>query len=578
MPITASRAICIGAASVAIASSCFGAQAVKHRILALTGTDGPLGPQRGPGAVFTDFSSPRINATGDCLVSADAVNGNSGPGLDGLWFFQDFKPRLVMRVGDPIPGIADGDRVASVGGAFLRDSGDLLVEAQAESASVPSQPLGARYYLVRQDTWSLVYARGDVLPGSPDPILSGLRSYSSRGFHFYTSTLGAWEFSDQGVRPVFVARAPAPGIPAGFTFGPFDVYEQVAPMSRNDRGDSVLAITHSVDAGPPAVGVFFEHSGVAYSLLRNGDPAPGFADGTTIAQIGRGQYPSTDDDIRPVLNDAGDVVFRTTVRRPGGIEVPTIYARISGSLNLVAACAHTTPIAEPGTVFTMLESPVIAGNGWVGYRATVARLSGESFDHQCLIVGPHDRFRIVARQGQRAPGTPEGVVFESFQTFQLNAHGQALFHATVSGPGVTSLNRAGLWHATPDGQVFPVLRQRDQIMVGPGDTRTISSFLNLVLTGGQDGRPVQFNDDATAVISLRFTDNTRAILQTWLVGRCDGDLNQDSVVNGADLSILLGSFGRPIVSGASPADINNDGFVNGLDLSILLGSFDVPCG
>jgi hypothetical protein len=40
-------------------------------------------------------------------------------------------------------------------------------------------------------------------------------------------------------------------------------------------------------------------------------------------------------------------------------------------------------------------------------------------------------------------------------------------------------------------------------------------------------------------------------------------------VNGADLAILLGSWG----DGGVPADLNGDGIVNGADLSILLGEW-----
>ena len=47
-----------------------------------------------------------------------------------------------------------------------------------------------------------------------------------------------------------------------------------------------------------------------------------------------------------------------------------------------------------------------------------------------------------------------------------------------------------------------------------------------------------------------------------------GDLNGDGAVNGADLAIVLGSWGP--CSGC-PADLNLDGIVNGIDLAIVLG-------
>jgi len=52
---------------------------------------------------------------------------------------------------------------------------------------------------------------------------------------------------------------------------------------------------------------------------------------------------------------------------------------------------------------------------------------------------------------------------------------------------------------------------------------------------------------------------------------CTGDLNDDGIVNGADISIMLGFWGlngKPV-----DADINGDGLVDGADLAMLLSSW-----
>jgi hypothetical protein len=60
------------------------------------------------------------------------------------------------------------------------------------------------------------------------------------------------------------------------------------------------------------------------------------------------------------------------------------------------------------------------------------------------------------------------------------------------------------------------------------------------------------------------------------VAQCFADLNDDCLVNGLDLGILLISWsippGSPGCGGSTPceADLNGDGQVNGLDLGILL--------
>ncbi len=57
---------------------------------------------------------------------------------------------------------------------------------------------------------------------------------------------------------------------------------------------------------------------------------------------------------------------------------------------------------------------------------------------------------------------------------------------------------------------------------------------------------------------------------------CSGDTNGDGRVDGADLSVLLGTFNQSIPAGTG-ADFNADGVVNGADLSVLLGRFEVVC-
>lgn len=52
---------------------------------------------------------------------------------------------------------------------------------------------------------------------------------------------------------------------------------------------------------------------------------------------------------------------------------------------------------------------------------------------------------------------------------------------------------------------------------------------------------------------------------------CPTDLNGDGQTDGADLAIMLGSWG-----GSGPADVNASGSVNGADLAILLGAWG-PC-
>lgn len=53
---------------------------------------------------------------------------------------------------------------------------------------------------------------------------------------------------------------------------------------------------------------------------------------------------------------------------------------------------------------------------------------------------------------------------------------------------------------------------------------------------------------------------------------CPGDINGDGIVDGTDLSLVLGYWGRCSTEDCPP-DLNNDGVVDGADLSVLLGGW-----
>lgn len=57
---------------------------------------------------------------------------------------------------------------------------------------------------------------------------------------------------------------------------------------------------------------------------------------------------------------------------------------------------------------------------------------------------------------------------------------------------------------------------------------------------------------------------------------CVGELNNDGVINTADLALFLGQFGQAVVPGTG-ADLTGDGVVNTADLALFLGRFGQPC-
>lgn len=65
-----------------------------------------------------------------------------------------------------------------------------------------------------------------------------------------------------------------------------------------------------------------------------------------------------------------------------------------------------------------------------------------------------------------------------------------------------------------------------------------------------------------------YVDSDPVTLEVQIGPPLAGDFNNDGVIDGADLGILLGQWGE-----AGAADLNSDGVVNGADLGMLLGSW-----
>ncbi len=96
-----------------------------------------------------------------------------------------------------------------------------------------------------------------------------------------------------------------------------------------------------------------------------------------------------------------------------------------------------------------------------------------------------------------------------------------------------------------------------------------------VLADGQASKVSLLNSTACNNLPLPNISGQWTDLGGNVVCDCAGDITLDGFVNGADLGILLGSWGPG--GGFSASDINRDGIVNGADIGILLGNWGA-CG
>ena len=105
-------------------------------------------------------------------------------------------------------------------------------------------------------------------------------------------------------------------------------------------------------------------------------------------------------------------------------------------------------------------------------------------------------------------------------------------------------------------------------------------FLSRGVDKGEPGptlRNCVFCENQTGVNLIEgiWTDGGGNEFHTDCAALCPNDLNNDGVMDGADLSLLLGYWGPCADPLDCPYDISGDGTVGGADLTLLLGSWGI---
>ena len=73
----------------------------------------------------------------------------------------------------------------------------------------------------------------------------------------------------------------------------------------------------------------------------------------------------------------------------------------------------------------------------------------------------------ILRRGDKAPGMPAEVQFDSFRSPEMNRDGQLAFLADIRGPGISRLNDETVWAQDTDGTFVLVAREGDAAPEAP---------------------------------------------------------------------------------------------------------------
>lgn len=508
--------------------------------------------------------------------------------------------RTVALSGQAVPGALNGETFASFDSPLLNDAGHVALLARLAGGGVTS--LNDRTLLTEQlDGLNVTAREGDSAYGAPEGFTWGdefrfkWNDDSVVAFHTRirqpgvtnVGNVGIWTGGSEPLNLVARYGGQISGATAGATFSSinsaislnnsgevaFVGFYKTAPNGAsksavwlgdeanarfilqgtsndpfysvvvNDVGQTLVRSSRIFDGRFFVDGFVTEHDGVASTLVKSGDLAPGTS----------GRFSNFA--LFPEMNSAGESAFLALLQSPQ-TNIYGIWAHRDGALQLVVRQGDAAS-GVPGATFQISTSndPVINDQGQV---AIWSYLSDNS--RGIWIDSGNGLVRIVS-SGLQAPGMAEGVKFTQIGSPALNNLGQVVFHSatTTNYPG-------GLWATDVTGQLTSVVQVGAVMEVAPNDLRTVKE---IALGPANDNRTAQryaINDRGQIAFAASFTDGTSGVFVSDAVAPTPGDYNRDGLVDADDLLVWQTSVG---IAGANlPADGDWDGDVDGSDFLV----------
>jgi hypothetical protein len=261
--------------------------------------------------------------------------------------------------------------------------------------------------------------------------------------------------ADDLLRTVALSGGQSPDTPSGAVFS--DLFLPVL----NNAGETAFRGFLQQKSGGVTIfndeGLWSEGSGALRLVARAGSQAPGAASGVNFTGVS----------LDPAFNDAGHVAFIGDLTLENGIDGLNygVWSDDSGALALVARKGQQAPGTNSGQTFSGLGHPWLNNAGQIAFQAAleIGKNGVTEDNYQGIWRGETNALSIVVRQGDQAPGAPDGARFQDFERFAFNEAGRTVGVASLrtGAGGVTAANDAGIW-AERAGALQLVAREGDQ--------------------------------------------------------------------------------------------------------------------
>jgi hypothetical protein len=506
------------------------------------------------GVSYGSAFSFQLNQAGQVLLFS-SING---PGITtssqhGIFVGTPGNMQLALQSGGVYPGATADDRFVKFEGPILfSDQGEIGFRAEIEAN------YGA--HLRRYTAWygapnqlRLITEAGGPVPGIPNTTFylstfgnaqAPLRAVTPNGALLIPGDLvgptitadndtAFWYGKPNNLQLVLRKGDPAPGTPAGVTFGyssgtsfPF------SQMVINPQGR--LAFLSSI-VGPGVTtsneqGIWSGLPGALQLIAREGNPAVGAAAGVVYDRLEQ----------RPMINRLGQVSFAGFMSGTGVTTANSQglwLAQPNGTTQLVVRNGSAAPGLPAGYTMTGIYGSGSA-SGFTAYLsdqgqlAFVADVTGPDIPQNtgssptALFLGSPGNIKAIALTGTQIMDAEPGFVFHSFATDELtmNATGLLVFRA------VAIRNQSESYAAlyVYDGEnIHQIARTGVQVETGLNIMETITDLSLRSLDrnyGHSEGYGSTFNDNGQLLYEATFSSSGTAIFlvtipepSSWLV-------------------------------------------------------------
>lgn len=548
------------------------ARPVVYTTVALTGTDGALGPGMGAGVTFSDIGGQQVSLNNSGQVAFRGNTSTAGT-PQGLWLHTAGVNNNLALAGGAMPG----------GGTYTAGSTGIINSTLVNHAGHVVFRLGASTGLFGDNGGGMgrLMLTGDFAPGTSTGTLatysssaSGMPLLNHNGQSAFIANLAASTVPDPDV--VFTSGiANSTGLWIGtpgagnqtLAMRQNDTLLSVDPTGNtrvgsmssnltlvfNDNGHFMMQgglqgsnVVTGNGAGSNSTAVFTNRGGSVDLIARAGNAAPDATGSPSASDLFRSFSTGG-----TAINNNGRVAFSGTLRNAAGTQTSTgaffsdhqggtlrQIARATEALPAVYAWNDATassPLAEfTGVTWGSAYNSVVMNNSdLLVFAATgLGNTGGTNNTGAVLSRDASGVLRKIQRNGDVAvPNDPLSTDFSNTRflgvsNIQLNALGQIAMSVTLTGTGVSVGlgNGAAIFVADAGGPLQMIARTGDFFTVAPGDVRVIASLGGLTNSGGHDGRAVMLNDRGILAFELNFVGGTSGVFTVTVPAPAAGSL------------------------------------------------------